>query len=149
MLAVAAGGVERAGHRHRQWNRRRLAALADNPQDPMPALFTEIADVNPARFGDAQSEHAEQIREAVRVRAECGTGVQERHELEVRESERATVAWDLGSAYELAGVAFDQVLSGTVPVEAADRGYPDGRQWPAVVHVCPAGCGRTSRSAPG
>jgi hypothetical protein len=92
----------------------------------MPAFFAEVADVYPARFGDARSEHAEQIRQAVGVRTECGTGVQERHELQVGESQGATVVWDLGSAHELAGVAFDQILSGAVLVEAADRGSSAG-----------------------
>jgi hypothetical protein len=62
--------------------------------------------------------------------------VQERHKLQVGESQLATVAWDLGSTHELAGVALDQLLSGAVAVEAGRPWLPGGRRWLAATPGC-------------
>ncbi|MEP6762350.1 MAG: hypothetical protein ABJA93_13420, partial [Sporichthyaceae bacterium] len=81
LVAVAAGGVEGAGHGDWQRDGGRLAALAEDLQDAVPALFTEVLDVDVAGLGDPQTEHAEQIGQRQSVGAQGVRGVQEGDEL--------------------------------------------------------------------
>jgi hypothetical protein len=54
--AAADGLVDSPADRRRQRNQDNLAALAAHTQHPVAVLFTQIGDISPGGFEDAQAE---------------------------------------------------------------------------------------------
>jgi hypothetical protein len=84
--AVGGGPFDRPGDRWREWGEDDFAALAANPQHPVPVLLAQILDVGTAGFEDPQTEKAEHRNQGeVEPVGGISRGCEHRLELQMRQ----------------------------------------------------------------